>query len=77
MHHDGDHHHPGRRQCLACEFTADAPNQRWAVTRRVRDRESGKLYLAAILDLYSLVDCGWAVMRSTTAIHDQSDGDGR
>jgi putative transposase len=36
------------------QFTADAPNQRWVgdPTESVID-ESGKLYLAAILDLYS------------------------
>ena len=43
-------------------FRADAPNQRWVgdTTAFLID-EGDKLYLAAILDLYSRVIVGWAV----------------
>lgn len=43
-------------------FTADAPNQRWVGdTTEFVIGESGKLYLAAILDLFSRFVVGWAV----------------
>jgi putative transposase len=44
------------------QFTAAAPNQRWVGdTTEFVIGESGKLYLAAILDLYSRFIVGWAV----------------
>jgi putative transposase len=44
------------------QFTAEAPNQRWVGdTTEFVIGESGKLYLAAILDLYSRFIVGWAV----------------
>lgn len=47
---------------LERQFTADGPNQRWVgdPTEFVIG-ESGKLYLAATLDLYSRFIVGWAV----------------
>ncbi|MBI3049838.1 MAG: IS3 family transposase [Acidobacteria bacterium] len=43
-------------------FTAEAPNQRWVGdTTEFVIGESGKLYLAAILDLFSRFVVGWAV----------------
>ena len=43
------------------QFTAVAPNQRWVGdTTEFVIGESGKLYLAAILDLYSRLVVGWA-----------------
>ena len=57
-----EHDQPVAANLLDRQFTADAPNRRW-----VRDTtefvigESGKLYLAAILDLFSRVVVGWAV----------------
>ena len=57
-----DHDHPVAANVLNQEFTADAPNQRWVgdTTESVVG-ESGKLYLAAILDLFSRFVVGWAV----------------
>jgi putative transposase len=47
---------------LARQFTADGPNQRWVGdTTEFVIGESSKLYLAAILDLYSRFIVGWAV----------------
>ncbi len=44
------------------QFQADAPNQRWVGdTSEFVIGESGKLYLAVILDLYSRCVVGWAV----------------
>ena len=42
------------------QFTAEAPNQRWVGdTTEFVIGESGKLYLAAILDLFSRFVVGW------------------
>jgi transposase InsO family protein len=47
---------------LERQFTANAPNQRWVGdTTEFLIGESGKLHLAAILDLYSRFIVGWAV----------------
>ena len=57
-----DHDQPVAANLLDREFTADAPNQRWVGdTSEFLIGESGKLYLAAILDLYSRFVVGWAV----------------
>lgn len=49
-----DHDEPVAANVLNQEFTADAPNQRWVGdTTEFVIGESGKLYLAAILDLFS------------------------
>jgi putative transposase len=51
-----------RSDLLDRQFTADGPNQRWVGdTTECVIGESGKLYLAAILDLYSRFIVGWAV----------------
>ena len=53
---------------LAQDFVADAPNQRWvADTSEFVIGRSGKLYLAAVLDLYSRFLVGWAL----SAINDR------
>jgi transposase InsO family protein len=50
------------------EFTADAPNRRWVGdTTEFVIGESGKLYLAVLLDLYSRFVVGWAM----SAINDR------
>jgi putative transposase len=57
-----DHDQPVAANLLDREFTAEAPNQRWVGdTTEFRIGESGKLYLAAILDLFSRFVVGWAV----------------
>ena len=56
------HDHPVAANLLDRQFTAVAPNQRWVGdTTEFVIGESGKLYLAAILDLYSRFIVGWAM----------------
>ena len=57
-----DHDQPIAANMLDRRFEADAPNQRWVGdTTEFVIGTSGKLYLAAILDLYSRFIVGWAV----------------
>jgi len=57
-----DHDQPIAANLLDRKFEADAPNQRWVGdTTELRIGESAKLYLAAILDLFSRFVVGWAV----------------
>jgi transposase InsO family protein len=59
---DSDHDLPVAANLLNREFTAEAPNQRWVGdTTEFKIGERGKLYLAAILDLFSRFVVGWAV----------------
>ena len=63
-----DHDQPVAANVLAQDFVADAPNQRWVGdTTEFVIGSSGKLYLAAMLDLYSRFLVGWAV----SAINDR------
>jgi putative transposase len=57
-----DHDQPVAANLLARQFTASAPNRRWVGdTTEFVIGESGKLYLAAVLDLFSRFVVGWAV----------------
>ena len=57
-----DHDQPVASNVLDRQFEADAPNQRWVGdTTEFVIGGSGKLYLAAILDLFSRFIVGWAV----------------
>lgn len=57
-----DHDQPVADNVLNQEFTAAAPNERWVGdTTELLIGGSGKLYLAAILDLFSRFVVGWAV----------------
>jgi len=57
-----DHDQPVAANLLDRQFTADAPNRRWVGdTTEFVIGESGKLYLAAILDLFLRFVVGWAV----------------
>jgi transposase InsO family protein len=57
-----DHDQPVAANLLDRQFTAEAPNQSWVGdTTEFVIGDSGKLYLAAILDLYSRFIVGWAV----------------
>ena len=63
-----EHDQPVAANILAQAFVADAPNQRWvADTSEFVLGSSGKLYLAAVLDLYSRFLVGSAV----SAINDR------
>ena len=57
-----DHDQPVAANLLDRDFTAAAPNQRWVGdTTEFVIGSSGKLYLAAILDLFSRFIVGWAI----------------
>jgi putative transposase len=57
-----DHDQPVAANLLDRQFTAEAVNQRWVGdTTEFVIGESGKLYLAALLDLFSRFVVGWAV----------------
>src|SRR5262249_44854020 len=57
-----DHDQPVAANLLDRQFRAAAPNERWVGdTTELRIGEGGKVYLAAILDLYSRFIVGWAV----------------
>jgi transposase InsO family protein len=57
-----DHDLPVAANLLDRQFTADGPNQRWVGdTTEFKIGDSGKLYLAAVLDLFSRFIVGWAV----------------
>jgi putative transposase len=57
-----DHDHPIAANLLDRDFTAAAPNQLWVGdTTEFVIGESAKVYLAAILDLFSRFVVGWAV----------------
>ncbi len=62
--HTTDSHHedPIAPNVLARDFTAAAPNQRWVSdTTEFVIGDGAKLYLAAVLDLYSRFVVGWAI----------------
>jgi putative transposase len=57
-----DHDQPVAANLLARRFEAPGPNQRWVGdTTEFVIGGSGKLYLAAVLDLFSRFVVGWAV----------------
>lgn len=57
-----DHDQPVADNLLNRQFEAEAPNQRWVGdTTEFVIGDSGRLYLASILDLYSRFVVGWAV----------------
>ena len=57
-----DHDQPVAPNLLARRFDAEGPNQRWVGdTTELRVGESGRVFLAAVLDLYSRFIVGWAL----------------
>jgi transposase InsO family protein len=59
---DSDHDQPVAANLLDRRFEAEAPNQRWVGdTTELVIGGSAKLYLAAIIDLYSRFVVGWAL----------------
>jgi putative transposase len=57
-----EHDQPVAANVLARQFSADGPNRRWVGdTTEFVIGSSDRLYLAAILDLYSRFIVGWAV----------------
>lgn len=65
MHDDERPRPPIAPNILARRFEADAPNQRCVGdTTELRVGESGRVFLAAILDLYSRSVVGWAAVQN-------------
>lgn len=64
---DSKHTLPVATNLLDRKFTAEAPNQRWVGDTTELLIPNGKLYLAAILDLFSRFVVGWAL----SAINDR------
>ena len=63
-----DHDQPVAANVLGRQFSAERPNQRWVGdTSEFRVGDSTRLYVAAILDLFSRYVVGWAV----SAINDR------
>ena len=57
-----DHDQPVAPNLLGRRFEADVPNQRWVGdTTELRIGESGRLFLAVIVDLFSRFAVGWAL----------------
>ena len=57
-----DHDQPVAPNLLARRFEAEVPNQRWVGdTTELRVGESGRIFLAAILDLFARFVVGWAL----------------
>jgi putative transposase len=57
-----DHDQPVAANHLARRFEAQLPNQRWAGdTTELRIGESGRLFLAVIIELFSRFAVGWAL----------------
>jgi putative transposase len=46
---------------LEREFKAEAPNQRWVADITYIRTQEGWLYLAAVMDLYSMAIAGWSM----------------
>lgn len=56
-----EHDQPIAPNLLARRFEAERPNQRWVVDTTELVTGDGKLYLAAIVDLFSRFVVGWAL----------------
>lgn len=56
-----EHYQPIAANLLDRQFEASAPNQRWVGDTTELLTPSGRLYLAAIIDLFSRFVVGWAV----------------
>jgi putative transposase len=58
-----DPSHPVAANLLRQDFTAEAPNQRWASDITFISTHQGWLYLAVVMDLYSRRIVGWSMSR--------------
>ena len=68
---DSDHDDPIAENLLARDFTADAPNTKWARDITCIWTDCGWMYLAVVIDLFSRRVVGWAMadhMRAELAI---------
>ena len=58
-----DPSHPVAKNLLQQDFTAEAPNRRWASDITYIPTQQGWLYLAVVIDLYSRRIVGWSMDR--------------
>ncbi len=58
-----DRSHPVAENLLDQDFTAEAPNQRWASDITYISTHQGWLYLAVVMDLFSRRIVGWSMSR--------------
>ena len=58
---DSDHNLPVAPNLLKQDFSADAPNQKWACDITYLWTGEGWLYLAVVIDLFSRMVVGWAM----------------
>jgi len=58
---DSNHANPVAENVLKREFTTTAPNRAWVGDTTELRTPQGKLYLAAIIDLFSRFVVGWAI----------------
>ncbi len=58
-----DPSHPVAQNLIRQDFTAEAPNQRWASDITYLSTHQGWLYLAVVMDLYSRRIVGWSMSR--------------
>jgi putative transposase len=58
---DSRHHQPVARNILDRQFTAELPNQKWAVDITYILTGEGWLYLAGVMDLCSRMIVGWSM----------------
>ena len=58
---DSDHPHPIAANVLARDFTAAAPDRKWACDLTCIWTDEGWLYLSVVIDLYSRRIVGWSM----------------
>lgn len=58
---DGDHPHPIAPNVLDRDFTATAPDQKWACDLTYIWTDEGWLYLSVVIDLFSRRVVGWSM----------------
>ena len=64
---DPDHPHPIAANVLDRDFTADAPDRKWACDLTYVWTDQGWLYLSVVLDLFSRKVVGWSMAEDLKA----------
>jgi putative transposase len=64
---DADHPHPIAPNVLGRDFTAAAPNQKWACDLTYVWTDEGWLYLSVVIDLFSRKVVGWSMREDLKA----------
>ena len=64
---DSDHPHPIAPNVLERDFTATAPDQKWACDLTYVWTDEGWLYLSVVIDLFSRRVVGWSMSENMKA----------